>query len=229
MSDDQLIRGGLFVLLRHATQFLADHLRLRSELPAGATVRVDTPEIPAEALREACANALAHRDYAISGAVSVAVYDDRVEVASPGPLAWGMTVDRLLSLHESRPWNPTMADVMFRRGLIEAWGVGVGRMMQLTVAHGLFAPAIATEPLTTRVTFTRPGNLPERLTAGLSADQVEVLQIIGRVGDTSVSKVVEETGKPRRTVQRLLETLSDEGLIELTETGRYARWRIVAH
>jgi ATP-dependent DNA helicase RecG len=229
MSDDQLIRGGLCMLLRHATQFLADHLRLRAELPAGASVRVDTPEIPPEALREAVANALAHRDYTISGGVTVAVFDDRVEISSPGPLAWGITVERLLSLRESRPWNPSLADVMFRRGLIEAWGVGVGRMFQLTADHGLYPPEIDSEPLTTRVTFTRPGFVPSRVLNGLTSDQITVIRSLASTGEASVSTIVERVKRPRRTVQRTLETLAAAGKIELVHAGRYARWRIVAH
>jgi ATP-dependent DNA helicase RecG len=229
MSDDQLVRGGLFMLLRHATQFLADHLHLRAELPAGATVRVDTPEIPTEALREAIANALAHRDYTISGGVTVAVFDDRVEISSPGPLAWGISVERLLKLQESRPWNPSIADVMFRRGLIEAWGVGVGRMFQLTAEHGLYPPEIESEPLTTRITFTRPGHLPQRFVTGLTNDQTDVMRAIASTTEASVSTIVERVGRPRRTVQRTLETLADAAKVELVHAGRYARWRIVAH
>jgi ATP-dependent DNA helicase RecG len=229
MSDDQLIRGGLCMLLRHATQFLADHLHLRAELPAGATVRVDTPEIPPEALREAIANALAHRDYTISGGVTVAVFDDRVEISSPGPLAWGITVERLLTLRESRPWNPTIADVMFRRGLIEAWGVGIGRMFQLATDHGLYPPEIDSEPLATRIVFTRPGFVPQRVLATLTADQATVLRAVASTDETTISTLVERIGRPRRTVQRTLETLADSGRVELVHAGRYARWRIAAH
>jgi ATP-dependent DNA helicase RecG len=229
MSDDQLIRGGLCMLLRHATQFVADHLHLRAELPAGATVRVDTPEIPPEALREAIANALAHRDYTISGGVTVAVFDDRVEISSPGPLAWGITVERLLSLRESRPWNPSIADVMFRRGLIEAWGVGVGRMFQLAAENGLYPPEIESDPLTTRIVFTRPGFVSQRILAGLTSDQAAVIVVIASSAQATVSTIVERVGRPRRTVQRTLETLADAGKIELVHAGRYARWRIVAH
>lgn len=228
MSDDQLIRGGLCMLLRHATQFLADHLRLRSELPTGASVRVDTPEIPPEALREAVANALAHRDYTISGGVTIAVFDDRVEISSPGPLAWGITVERLLSLRESRPWNPSIADVMFRRGLIETWGVGVGRMFQLTADHNLYPPEIESEPLTTRIMFTRPGFVPARLLVGLTSEQANVMRSIASTGESGVSVIVERVNRPRRTVQRTLETLAEAGKIELVHAGRYARWRIVA-
>ena len=192
-------------------------------------MRVDTPEIPPEALREAIANALAHRDYTISGGVTVAVFDDRVEISSPGPLAWGISVERLLNLRESRPWNPSIADVMFRRGLIEAWGVGVGRMFQLTADHGLYTPDIESEPLTTRITFTRPGYLPPRFVSGLTGDQVDVMRAIALTKEATVSTIVQSVDRPRRTVQRTLETLADAGKIELVHAGRYARWRIVAH
>lgn len=60
-----------------------------------------------EALREALANAFIHRDYAsAAGSVSVALYDDRLEIISPGELHFGLTPEILYQPHESKPWNP---------------------------------------------------------------------------------------------------------------------------
>jgi ATP-dependent DNA helicase RecG len=54
----------------------------------------------------------------------VALYDDRLEIISPGELHFGLTPEKLYQPHESRPWNPWIAKVFYRRGLIETWGRG---------------------------------------------------------------------------------------------------------
>ena len=68
-------------------------------------------------------NALIHRDYSIyGGSVNIAVYDDRLEVISVGTLPFGLTVEDLTRDHVSQPRNPYLADLFYRRGLIDAGG-----------------------------------------------------------------------------------------------------------
>ena len=82
--------------------------------------RQDDPLYPPAALREALANALCHRDYSIAGgAVSVAIYDDRLEISSSGMLPFDLTPADLTRPHPSRPWNPLIAQVFYRRGIIQ--------------------------------------------------------------------------------------------------------------
>src|SRR5208282_1321281 len=82
-----------------------------------------------------------HRDYSISGgSVSVAIYDDRLEIASTGILPFDLTPADLKRPHPSRPWNPLVAQVFYRRGLIESWGRGTLKMVELNEQAGLVAP-----------------------------------------------------------------------------------------
>ena len=83
-------------------------------------------------LREVLANAFAHRDYAhAGGSVHVAIFSDRVEVTNPGTLPMGMSVEDLLVEHESKPRNPLIAKVFFRRKLIDEWGRGTRSVVRL--------------------------------------------------------------------------------------------------
>lgn len=80
---------------------------------------------PPRATREALANALCHRDYTIpGGAVALAMYDDHLEITNPGDLHFGITPEKLTKPHESKPWNPIIANVFYRAGIIERWGSG---------------------------------------------------------------------------------------------------------
>ena len=105
--------------------------------------RVDDPLYPPVALREALANAICHRDYSIGGgSVAAAIYDDCLEVTSSGNLHFGLTAEALFAPHESLPWNPLIARVFYRRGIIEQWGRGTIRMAELATSAGLSEPEI---------------------------------------------------------------------------------------
>ena len=80
--------------------------------------RIDEPLYPPLAIREALANALGRRDYALGGgSIGLAVYDNRLEVTSTGPLHFGLTPGDLFAPHESRPWNPLFARTWSWRAL----------------------------------------------------------------------------------------------------------------
>ena len=105
--------------------FLGRHTR-RFESVTGAR-RDALPEYPEAVLREAVVNALAHRDYGLEGAtVDITVWDDRIEVRSPGPLPGHITIDNMRDEHYSR--NPRIMRVLKTIGLVEEYGEGIDRM-----------------------------------------------------------------------------------------------------
>ena len=129
-ADNRMFTGNLFELLRQAERFLRDHTPIAGRVIPGQLVREDRPRYAPRATREALANAMCHRDYTIAGgAVSVAMYDDRLEIGNPGTLHFGLTPERLTQAHESRPWNPLIAQVLYRAGIIERWGTGTLNIM----------------------------------------------------------------------------------------------------
>ncbi len=87
------------------------------------------PAYPPTVVREAVVNALAHRDYGLAGAtVDVTMWDDRVEVRSPGGLPGHITVDNMRGEHYSR--NPRIMRVLKTLGYVEEYGEGVDRMFR---------------------------------------------------------------------------------------------------
>lgn len=102
---------------RHTKQF---------EVITGTTRDV-LPEYPTTVLREAIINALAHRDYNLTGAtVDITIWDDRIEIQSPGSLPAHITVENMRSEHFSR--NPRIMRVLKTMKLVEEYGEGVDRM-----------------------------------------------------------------------------------------------------
>ncbi|MCK4416995.1 MAG: putative DNA binding domain-containing protein [Candidatus Latescibacteria bacterium] len=98
-------------------------------------VREEVLEYPEFPVREALINAVAHRDYRIAGLrIEVRMFDDRLEVMSPGSLPGHITVENIVTEHFSR--NPQMVKVLFHWHYIEELGIGIDRMIREMVEKG---------------------------------------------------------------------------------------------
>lgn len=97
-------------------------------------------EIPPVVVREAIVNAVAHRDYALAGAVQVSVFADRVEVWNPGVLPPPLTPERLRKPHGSVPRNARICEALFLARYIEKYGTGTLMMIRESVEHSLPEP-----------------------------------------------------------------------------------------
>lgn len=229
--DNRQVYGNAFDLLIRAQTFLRDHLPIAGRILPNVFERQDDPLYPPAATREALANALCHRDYGIGGGgVYLAIYDDRLEITSVGGLPFGLTVEELLRPHTSRLWNPLIAGVFYRRGIIEAWGSGTVTMAELNRAAGLQPPEFEAGrgEVTVRFWPTRIAT-PSRSDRDLSYLQQELLALLGREGPLSALAIAATFTPPRapRTLQENLALLRQQGLVELVGRGRAARWRAV--
>lgn len=180
------------------------------------------------AYREALATALCHRGYYIGGgSVGVAIYDDRLEITSSGPLHFGLTAEDLYRPHESLPWNPLIAGVFFRRGIIEAWGRGTLKMMELAQQAGLPPPEIEDAGGGVTVRF-RPSRYipPQRIRHNLTDQQQAILGILNAGRRLALREVVAALGGglPVWSVRADLAFLKRLGLVDSSGQGRGARW-----
>jgi len=228
--DNRQFHGNVFELLVKAERFLRDNLPVAGRIAPGLFERVDDPLYPPEALREALANAFCHRDYAIGGgSVAVAVYDDRLEVTSSGPLHFGLTAQALFDAHESLPWNPLIARVLYRRGIIESWGRGTIKMAELTASAGLPRPEIEDVGGCVTVRF-RPSRYvpPQRVGRDVTERQQAILAMLDRAGGgLALREILAELGSraSERQVREELATLRTLGLATPVGHGRGARWK----
>lgn len=232
-EDNRQAHGNLFELLQRAQSFLRDHLPVAGRIVPSLFDREDDPLYPLEALREALANAFCHRDYMLGGgSVSIAVFDDRLEISSTGRLPFGLTVEDLIRPHASRPWNPLIAQVLFRRGLVEQWGRGTLRIRELVERAGLVPPVFEERAGEVVVRFLPTGYVaPRRIDHPLTAQQQEILAILAELGSALMSEIRAAMRAPPtgRAMQFTLQTLRDLGLVEVSSRGRGAKWRLRGH
>ena len=178
-------------------QFISEHSR-RFEVVAGSR-RQTLTEYPEAVLREAVVNALAHRDYGLKGAtVDVTVWDDRVEVQSPGPLPGHITLDNMRDEHYSR--NPRIMRVLKMLGLVEEYGEGIDRMYREMESRLMEPPMF--EATASSVTVT----LRNRSLANVE-DQVWLLAVGGELtaNERLVLLAARQNGAvTRRELRRML-------------------------
>ncbi|MBS1251607.1 MAG: hypothetical protein MAG451_00640 [Anaerolineales bacterium] len=153
MGDEFLrqdIRDTLPEQIRRTEAFLVSNMRVGARLRGFD--REDKAEYPVEAVREAIVNAVAHRDYSITGdQIRVFMFSDRIEVYSPGRLPGPVTVDNLVEERFSR--NETIVQVLADLGFIERLGYGIDRMIRLMQGEDLPAPAFEETAAGFRVTL----------------------------------------------------------------------------
>ena len=140
--DQRQLNGHAFQLLEEAILFCQRHLSTPARIPSDRLERREQLAIPLTALREALVNALCHRDYSQQGAaISLAIFDDRLELWNEGGLPFGLEPETLKQEHASRPRNLLIAEVFFRRGLIERWGRGTQVIVEECERAGCSEPS----------------------------------------------------------------------------------------
>lgn len=226
--DNQQLHGHAFKLLEASMTFLMRHLPLSGRFEPGRLERIDEPLFPIAALREAVINALCHRTYIhAGGAVSLSVYDDRLEIWSDGILPFGLLPEDLKKPHDSRPRNPLIAGVFYRRGLIEQWGRGTEKIVKLCVDAGHPEPEFGVQAGSVWVRFV-PGSYmaPNGVVHDLTERQRSILNIIGRVETIPLREIMSRLENPPSsiTVRDDLYQLKQIGIIDSKGHGRSAVW-----
>ena len=168
--DNSHVQGNVFKLMDAAMAFCFKHLNLAA-WTSGKIERDEELEIPADALREALVNAFAHRSYENrSQTIYLAIYDDRVEIKSPGKFPPDFNLARLYSppIQHSEPRNEKVARVLYLRKSIETWGRGLTRIANECNRVGLPVPEVKEEYGCVTTVFRRPdwtgGNTPDQRT-----------------------------------------------------------------
>ncbi|MGH9835916.1 MAG: RNA-binding domain-containing protein [Blastocatellia bacterium] len=128
-SDQKHIEGRLLNVLEDSLRFLRIHLprphRIQGLDPEWQS------ELPDPLLREALVNALAHRDYTIPAPIRLIIFDDMIEIRTPGKLPNSVTLESLpLGVHVLR--NPMIYSTFLRIGLVTDVGSGIPRIIRLT-------------------------------------------------------------------------------------------------
>jgi ATP-dependent DNA helicase RecG len=142
--DRRELTGTAEFLIDRGWQFVADHLRTAYEFPENSMDRREIAEYPAEAVREALANAVAHRDYQPSERIQVRQFDDRLEIQNPGGLLPGLKIEQILRTPTPRRRNHLIAQVLLEWKKTEQVGRGLMRIQRAMRDLGSSEPRFET-------------------------------------------------------------------------------------
>lgn len=182
--------------------------------------RKNVEKIPEAAFREAIANALIHRAWDIESQIRVLMFDDRLEVISPGGLPSGITEDEYLSGKISVLRNRNLANVFYRLGFVEIFGTGITRIKQL-YESALRKPDFEVSENTIRImlpVFEENINLTE--------DEKQVYALLSTTMLKPISEIAPYTPFGKSKTTQLLKEMSKKGVVEVKGKGRGTKYII---
>lgn len=182
--------------------------------------RKKVEKIPGTAFREAIANALIHRAWDVESQIKVSMFDDRIEIISPGGLPSGITEEEYLSGKFSVLRNRNLANVFYRLGFVEIFGTGITRIKQF-YEEGLKQPDFEVSENTIKIVlpiFEKNLNLTE--------DERKIYKLLSRTMLKSISEIAPyvEFGKSKTT--QLLKEMSKKGVVKIEGRGRGTKYAI---
>ncbi|MBQ7433637.1 MAG: putative DNA binding domain-containing protein [Lachnospiraceae bacterium] len=211
---------------------------LKAKIRYEHDVRVEEYPFAREAIREAVYNAIAHNCYMYGMPIQIRVMDDTITISNSCILPEGWTVDTLMEPHDSKPYNPDIANVFYRAGFIENWGQGIQKICDECQEIGAELPVYELLGTTLRIRFQA---LESALIDQPKAPKHQNMDKAGALEDTMVLKVIEvlkeqpdisqevlgaRLGITRRVVQKYINVLKETGRIERIGGKRYGYWKI---
>lgn len=234
--DRYRAEGTLVDMLDEALDVVRRNLRTYSVVRGAG--RQDQLEIPIEALREGIANALVHRSYDhrfLGEAVAIDIYPDRVEIANPGGLVGGKTLETIadgVSSWRNQTLMKLLTSVPLRSGggmVAEGQGSGVPLIFHEMEANNLEAPIYTAAPDRVTLTLLRHGAMLTehqqwvRQTAGrsLSAAENTAMLMARETGGVDYSDLRNRRHMDSDEARRTLRVLAEENLLVADRDGIY--------
>jgi len=215
--DTVIIKGNLFEQVDALVNAIKKHINVRYVIED--VQRKDVWDYPLPAIREACINALIHRDYMDSAEIQIKIYDDHIWFWNPGGLPEGITIEDLKKEHASRPRNKLIAMTFYYAGLIERWGTGTKRIVDLCKEQGLPEPEFKEEFGGFSVVFWKDIYNEEYLRKlGLSERQIKAVLYVKENGKITNREYQKINNCSRNTASNDLKKLVLKGVLK--ESGK---------
>ncbi len=237
--DKREFDGPVYEQIEKAVDFVLRNIRLGATIEG--LVRKEKYELPPEAIREMIVNAHCHRNFLYESCIQVAVYDDRLEVTSPGGLYNGLTYEELMSGH-SRIRNKGIANVFSQMGLVESWGSGIRRILDAAKDYDLAEPVFQEFDNMFRVELFRnsmhyetmniangdnAGDIRGDNTGGKEDISNIVIELMKETPSITAVKLSEKTNVSTRQISRVVKALRESGRIVREGSTRSGYWKII--
>lgn len=228
--DHRELKGSIFTQLNDAFDYL--QLCNKTKAVFRGLERIEAPDYPQDALREALLNALVHRDYGFSGSIIINVSDLEMEFISIGGLVSGLSTDDIRS-GISQPRNLKLAEVFHRLRLIESYGTGIRRIYHLYAACARQPRIEVTANTFKMVLPNMNAGKPNADETGLEETKVsltpqmqKMLCCIQKNGEATESELETLLNVKKTRIYELTRQLRNMGLIVAEGRGREKKYRL---
>ena len=254
--DDKEYSGNLINLLENGIAFVKNNSKVKwKKTPSG---RDDMPDYPERAVFEAVVNALIHRDYMIIGSeVHIDMYDDRLEITSPGGMLDGKRIQEVDILHvPSSRRNPIISDVFHRLKYMERRGSGIKKILKeyeeenvpkfysdpqyfiVILKNKNFSESKRTKEISEikklaeekvhKSSEKTPLKGSEKTSAKASLKSSEIiLQIIAEDKNITTAEIAEIVSLSSRAVEKHISKLKETGILKRVGADKGGHWEIV--
>ncbi|MGI6392373.1 MAG: ATP-binding protein [Candidatus Izemoplasmatales bacterium] len=243
--DDQEYEGNLLYLLKASLDFVKRNNRKMWK--KGPVYRVEYPDYPERAVQEAIVNALVHRDYTIIGSeVHIDIYDDRIEIVSPGGMYDGTFIqDRDIFNISSVRRNPVIADLFARMNLMERRGSGLKKIVEAYEFEEKYNEELIPEFRSTESAFfTVLKNLNyEGINVGQNVGESvgqnvgqklspkqrrkNIIELIKEEPTITAKNISDIFNLNQRTIERDLAKLTEDGYIKYEGSSKDGKWVVL--
>ncbi|WP_337742806.1 RNA-binding domain-containing protein [Fusobacterium gonidiaformans] len=180
--------------------------------------RIEKELIPERAFREVLANALIHRTWDINSNIRIAMYDDKIEVSSPGGLPSGISKKEYLNGQISQLRNPILGNIFFRLKYIEMFGTGIRRINE---SYKDFMVKPSFEIFENSIKIVLPLLVTKLL---LTTDEERIMEVFKEGNILSSSEILKITEFKKDKLNRLLKKLLQKNYIEMIGKGRGTKY-----
>ena len=227
MLDKKVFESDFLSNFENAVLFILRNTKTRADIIN--LRRVETPEIPEAALREAVLNAMIHRDYFVQGRILVEVYEDRVEILNPGKLLFSLKDFGKVSILR----NPILAGCIQRTEFIEKIGSGIKRIKKLfpSVKFNIDTDWFC-------IIFKRQKSIESIMNVGVNAPVkdtvnvgvnvgVKILKLIKANNKVTYAQMATEFNLSTKTIERYLKILKEQKKIKRIGSDKAGYWKVI--
>ena len=218
---DEILDRNLFVNISIISQFqktLEVFNRYYKYEQILGSERIEKELIPEKAFRETIANALIHRTWDVNSNIRISIYEDKIEVSSPGGLPSGISEKEYLNGQISQLRNPILANIFFRLKYIEMFGTGIRRINE---SYKDYAVKPAFEIFENSIKITLPIITTKLF---LTTDEKIVMDILEKGAILSSGEILQMTELKKDKLNRLLKKLIQKNYIDVIGNGRGTKY-----
>ena len=229
--DSLTLNSDLFTEVDEILNFIKKHLMVEYII-TGEPQRTERFDYPLNAIREIVINMIVHRDYRDSSASIIKIFDDRIELFNPGKLFGNLTIADLLSNnYTSQTRNKLIAKAFKEIGLIERYGSGIRRVLNICKDYGVKEPLFEEISNGFMVTLFKQkvavtDKVTDKVTDNLTENQKRIILLIQHKRRITTNELADIILISQRKIKENISKLKEKGLIKRLGSAKGGHWEI---